>query len=93
VASCEARRDPIGALKLLTGPSNVALLARDEPHRLLDACELGPLGLSPEEHPILTMFAHFDRAHASLYLGHGADIARPDRLAQTLAPLPLRTRP
>jgi tetratricopeptide (TPR) repeat protein len=73
VAICTARGDRLGAFKLLTGPSRVVLLARDEPHQLLDACEMEPLGLAPDEYSFLAFCALFGRVNALLYLGRAAD--------------------
>ncbi len=73
VAICDARHDPLGRFKLLAGPSRVVLLARDEPHPLLEACELAPLGLSPEEYPFLAFCALFGRVNAFLYLGRAEE--------------------
>jgi hypothetical protein len=83
VALCTARGDRIGAFKLLSGPSRVVLLARDEPHQVLDACRMEPLGLSPDEYSFLAFCALFGRVNALLYLGRAAealaalDAARP----------------
>ena len=83
VALCTARGDRLGAFKLLAGPSRIVLLARDEPHRLLDACRMEPLGLLPDEYSFLAFCALFGRVNALLYLGRAAealaalDAARP----------------
>ncbi|TMQ11791.1 MAG: hypothetical protein E6J90_33650 [Deltaproteobacteria bacterium] len=83
VALCTARGDRLGAFKLLSGPSRVAVLARDEPDRLLDACRMQPLGLAPEEHSFLAFCALFGQVNTLLYLGRAAealaalDAARP----------------
>ena len=73
VALCTARGDRLGAFKLMAGPTRVVLLARDEPHELLEACEMAPLGLAPDEYSSLAFCALFSRVNALLYLGRAAD--------------------
>ena len=73
VTICTARGDRLGAFKLLAGPSRVVLLARDEPHQLLEACRMEPLGLAPDEYSFLAFCALFGRVNAFLYLGRAAD--------------------
>lgn len=69
VELCAARGDQLGAFKLLVGPSRLVLLARDEPHQLLEACRMELLGLSPKEYSFLAFCALFGRVNAFLYLG------------------------
>lgn len=73
VSLSTARGDRVGAFKLLVGPSRLALLSRDEPYQLLEACRMELIGLSPNEYSLLALCALFSRVNAFLYLGRAAD--------------------
>ncbi|NVB78189.1 MAG: protein kinase [Kofleriaceae bacterium] len=82
VEIAQARSDRLAELKLLCGPSHLALLAADEVDRIGEVCE-SQRALA-ERYPFLQLCTLFARCHAAIYRGEGrlaADLIERERAA------------
>jgi hypothetical protein len=88
VELAQARSDRLAELKLLCGPSHLALLAAGEADRIVAVCE--DRRALAERYPFLQLCTLFARCHAAIYRGegrHAAELIERERGAITASHL------